>query len=79
MSESANRARNSNRVLPHKHCKICHETISVKSDTRICKKEECINKNQKNEKVQKQMRIWMFIFFGIFSFSFIAPIFLRMM
>jgi len=82
MSESAsktNRSRNSNKVLPHKHCKICQEAISAKAEPRLCKKEECITINEKNEKTQKQMRLWMFVFFGIFAFSFIAPIFLRMM
>jgi predicted nucleic acid-binding Zn ribbon protein len=71
MSESANKARNSNRVLPHKHCKICQEAISAKAEPRVCKKEECIAKNVKNDRSQKQVRIWMFIFFGIFASSFL--------
>ena len=78
MSESANNtknSRNSNRVQPHKHCKICQEAISTKAEPRICKKKECIAKDEKNEKSQKQVRIWMFIFFGIFAATFlIRPI-----
>jgi len=78
MSESAantKNSRNSNRVLPHKHCKICQEAISTKAEPRICKKKECIAKDEKNEKSQKQVRIWMFIFFGIFASTFlIRPI-----
>jgi predicted nucleic acid-binding Zn ribbon protein len=77
MSESANKARNSNRVLPHKHCKICQEAISVKAEPRVCKKEECITKNEKNEKNQKQVRILMLVFFGIFALPFIASIVLQ--
>ncbi|HIF91292.1 MAG TPA: DUF2116 family Zn-ribbon domain-containing protein [Candidatus Poseidoniales archaeon] len=81
MSESAsktNRSKNNNRVLPHKHCKICQEAISTKAEPRVCKKEECITKNVKNEKSQKQVRIWMFVFFGIFASSFLIPVILRM-
>ena len=80
MSDSAsktNRSRNSNKVLPHKHCKICQEAISAKSEPRVCKKEECIAKNVKNEKNQKQVRILMLVFFGIFALPFIASIVLQ--
>ena len=80
MSESAsntNKSKNNNRVLPHKHCKICQEAISTKAEPRVCKKEECITKNGKNEKSQKQVRILMLVFFGIFALPFIASIVLQ--
>ena len=77
MSESESKTRNSNRVLPHKHCKICQEAISPKAEPRVCKKEECITKNEKNEKSQKQVRILMLVFFGIFALPFIASIVLQ--
>jgi len=77
MSESASKTKNSNRVLPHKHCKICQEAISTKAEPRVCKKEECITKNGKNEKSQKQVRILMLVFFGIFALPFIASIVLQ--
>lgn len=82
MSESANNtknSRNSNRVQPHKHCKICQEAISTKAEPRICKKEECTTKNEKNEKSQKQVRVLMLIFFGIFALPFIASIVLQLL
>jgi predicted nucleic acid-binding Zn ribbon protein len=80
MSESASNtknSRNSNRVLPHKHCKICQEAIPTKTEPRVCNKEECITKNEKNEKSQKQVRILMLVFFGIFALPFIASIVLQ--
>jgi predicted nucleic acid-binding Zn ribbon protein len=82
MSESASNtknSRNSNRVQPHKHCRICQEAISTKAEPRVCKKEECIAKNIKNEKSQKQVRVLMLIFFGIFALPFIASIVLQLL
>jgi predicted nucleic acid-binding Zn ribbon protein len=82
MSESASNtknSRNSSRVQPHKHCRICQEAISTKTEPRVCKKEECITKNEKNEKSQKQVRVLMLIFFGIFALPFIASIVLQLL
>ena len=53
MSESdanTKNSRNSNRVQPHKHCRICQEAIPSKTEPRVCKQEECATKNEKNEK-----------------------------
>ena len=55
---------------PHKHCRICHKPISLNAEPRVCKSTECTSKNDRDERNQKQMRLWMFIFFGIFVFSF---------
>lgn len=55
------------KVPPHKHCRICQEAIPIKSDPRVCKKQECIEQNEKDEKNQKTVRVMMFIFFGIFA------------
>ena len=61
----------SGKMSPHKHCRICHEAISIKSDPRVCKNPECIEQNQKDEKNQKTVRIAMFVFFGIFAIPYI--------
>ena len=82
MSESASNtknSRNSSRVQPHKHCRICQEAIPTKTEPRVCKKEECITKNEKNEKNQKQVRVLMLIFFGLFALPFIASIVLQIL
>ena len=62
----------------HKHCRICHKAISINAEPRVCKSAECVNKNSRDERNQKQMRLWMFIFFGLFAFSFVGPIVLNM-
>ena len=59
------------KVSPHMHCRICHEPISIKSDPRVCKKTECIEKNEKDEKNQRTVRIAMFVFFGLFAIPYI--------
>ena len=61
------------RVQPHLHCRVCYEVIPSGSEPRVCSEQACIDKNTKDEKNQKQLRIWMFIFLGIFAFSFIGP------
>ena len=63
-----------NKLHPHKHCRICQKSIPENAEPRVCKNVECIAQNQKNEKNEKQMRIWMFIFFGIFAFIFLSSI-----
>ncbi len=67
----------SGKVPPHKHCRICHEPISVNSEPRVCKVQACIDQNIRDEKNQRSVRIWMFVFFGIFVLSFVLPIFFR--
>ena len=59
------------KMPPHKHCRICHEAIPVKADPRVCKNQECIDQNEKDEKNQKTVRIAMFVFFGIFAVPYI--------
>ncbi|MAI40073.1 MAG: DUF2116 family Zn-ribbon domain-containing protein [Candidatus Poseidoniales archaeon] len=69
----------SGRVQPHKHCRICFTPIKLSAEPRVCKNQECIDKNERDERNQKQMRIWMFIFFGIFAFGFVGPILFRLL
>ena len=65
----------SNSKLPsHKHCRICGLSISPNVDPRVCKSQECLDQHEKNTRNEKQMRIWMFIFFGIFAFIFLSSI-----
>ena len=61
----------SGKMPPHKHCRICHEAIPIKSDPRTCKNQECIEQNLKDEKNQKTVRIAMFVFFGIFAVPYV--------
>lgn len=65
------------KIQPHLHCRVCYEVIPSGSDPRVCSEQACIEKNTKDEKNQKQLRIWMFIFLGIFAFSFIGPMIAR--
>ena len=69
----------SGRVQPHKHCRICFTPIKLSAEPRVCKNQECVDKNERDERNQKQMRIWMFIFFGIFAFGFVGPILFRLL
>jgi predicted nucleic acid-binding Zn ribbon protein len=66
----------SGKVPPHKHCRICYEPIPVSAEPRVCKDQTCIDKNVQDEKNQRSVRIWMFVFFGLFALSFILPIFI---
>ena len=63
----------------HKHCRICQKPIPLSAEPRICKSSECVSKNDRDERNQKQMRLWMFIFLGLFAFSFVGPIVLNML
>ena len=65
---------NSSRVAAHLHCRVCYEVIPSGTDPRVCSVQECIDRNIKDEKNQKQMRIWMFVFLGLFAFAFVGPI-----
>ena len=67
----------SGKVPPHKHCRICQEPIPVSAEPRVCKDQTCIDKNARDEKNQRSVRIWMFVFFGLFAASSILPIFFR--
>ena len=77
IAKMTNKARNSlpsGKVQPHKHCRICFTPIKLSSEPRVCKEQACIDKNGRDERNQKQMRIWMFVFLGLFAFSFVGPI-----
>ena len=67
----------SGKVQPHKHCRVCFSPIKLSAEPRVCKEQACIDKNIRDERNQKQMRIWMFVFLGLFAFSFVGPIVLR--
>jgi predicted nucleic acid-binding Zn ribbon protein len=69
------RSTTSSHVSAHKHCRICGITVDLKSDPRVCKDQACIDRNLKDNRNQKQMRIWMFIFLGLFS----LPVLLRVL
>lgn len=69
----------SGKMQPHKHCRICHSPISLASEPRVCKETSCIEKNQQDEKNQRSVRIWMFVFFGIFAASFLVPTAFRLL
>ena len=64
----------SGKVAPHKHCRVCQKAIPVNSEPRVYKTVECQEQNDKDKRNEKQMRIWMFIFFGIFAFIFLTSI-----
>ena len=67
------------KMPPHKHCRICHEPIPVKAETRVGKNQECIDQHDKDEKNQKAERIAMFVFFGIFAIPYILVLVTRLM
>ena len=64
----------SGKLPNHKHCRICGISISPNADPRVCKSVECMDQHEKKTRNEKQMRIWMFIFFGIFAFIFLSSI-----
>ena len=72
MTSRARGSLSSGKVQPHKHCRVCFTPIKMSSDPRVCKDQACIDKNLRDERNQKQMRIWMFVFFGLFAFSFVC-------
>ena len=57
----------SGKIQPHKHCRICHTTIPLAAEPRVCTSEECVEKNERDEKNQRTVRILMFVFFGLFA------------
>jgi len=74
MTNKAKNSLSSGKVQPHKHCRVCFTPIKLSSEPRVCKEQTCIDKNSRDERNQKQMRIWMFVFLGLFAFSFVGPI-----
>ena len=69
----------SGKVQPHKHCRVCFRPIKLAAEPRVCSDQACIDRNIRDEKNERQMRIWMFVFLGIFAFSFLGPMLLRML
>tara|TARA_Y100001980_G_C14556862_1_gene351636 strand:+ start:37477 stop:37815 length:339 start_codon:yes stop_codon:yes gene_type:complete len=45
----------------HKHCKICGKSISPNVENLLCKSELCHERDDKDMKVKKQLRLWMII------------------
>ena len=77
MTNKALNSLSSGKVQHHKHCRVCFKPIQMSSEPRVCKEQACIDKNLRDERNQKQMRIWMFVFLALFAFSFVGPIVLR--
>ncbi|RJU96469.1 MAG: DUF2116 family Zn-ribbon domain-containing protein [Candidatus Poseidoniales archaeon] len=69
----------SGKVQPHKHCRVCFRPIKLSAEPRVCSDQACIDRNIRDEKNERQMRIWMFVFLGIFAFSFLGPMLFRML
>ncbi len=67
----------SGKIQPHKHCRVCFRPIKLSAEPRVCTDQACIDRNVRDERNQKQMRVWMFVFLGLFAFSFIGPLVLR--
>lgn len=66
--------RASGSVADHRHCRICNAVVPLKADPRVCKDEECIAKQSKNEKNERIMRIMMFVFLGLFALPLILKV-----
>jgi predicted nucleic acid-binding Zn ribbon protein len=75
MQSRRSRNTSTTHISAHKHCRICGINIDAKVEVRVCKNSECIARNTKDEKNQKLMRRWMFIFLGLFS----IPVVLKVM
>jgi len=69
------RSTTSGHISAHKHCRICGINIDSKVEVRVCSDQECIDRNIRDEKNQKRMRRWMFIFLGLFS----LPVILKLL
>ena len=67
----------SGKVQPHKHCRVCFRPIKLSAEPRVSSEQACIDRNARDQKNERQMRIWMFVFLGIFAFSFVGPVVLR--
>ena len=80
IAKMTNKARNSlgsGKVQPHKHCRVCFTPINLSAEPRVCGDQACFDNNARDERNQKQMRVWMFVFLGLFAFSFVGPIIIR--
>ena len=77
MTNTARSSLGTGKVQSHKHCRVCFTMIKLSAEPRVCGDQACIDKNARDERNQKQMRVWMFVFLGLFAFSFVGPIILR--
>ena len=74
VTETKQNRRTGGKIQAHKHCRICGITISAKNDERVCKDDDCIAAASKDDRVKKQLRIWIFIFMGVFLLPLIASL-----
>lgn len=70
---SSTKSKISSHVSAHKHCRICGVNVDHRSEERVCKNQECIDKFEKRERNDKVMRVMFFVFVLIFF----VPILLR--
>ena len=68
-----------NKVQPHKHCRVCFQPIPLSADPRVCKDQECIDKNIQDEKNQRTVRTLMFVFFGLFALPYLISLAIRVL
>ncbi|MBJ24517.1 MAG: hypothetical protein CMB64_07610 [Euryarchaeota archaeon] len=61
MVKKSTKSRSQGSFKEHKHCKICGKTISPSSENLLCKSQKCIETDEKDLKVKKQLRLWMII------------------
>jgi predicted nucleic acid-binding Zn ribbon protein len=73
--KSSSTYRTGGSVADHRHCRICNAVVSLKADPRVCKDEECLAKQGKNERNERLMRIMMFVFLGLFALPLLLKIF----
>ena len=80
IAKMTNKARSSlgtGKVQPHKHCRICFTPIKLSAEPRVCGDQACIDKNARDERNEKQMKIWMLAFLGLFAFTLVGGPVLR--
>ena len=78
IKDTVSKAKNkisSGKVPPHKHCRICQVAIPMNAEPRVCKDASCKEKFDKDERMQKQMKFWMFFFFALVALPFLAALF----
>ncbi len=66
---------NSKAFKEHKHCKICGKVISPSVEELLCKTQDCIERNEKETKVKKQLRLWMAILVAALLIPNVLPLF----
>ena len=74
----ARKAKRLTGVPPHRHCRICHAAIDLKSDPPICHSSDCSKSWEKDQRDQKKLKFWMTTFIALFAFAFIGPLLLQL-